>query len=644
MPIANARRRYVLPLAYALLCALVLGCAPVSSVNAQSAAPLPAVNLAQDARLERTVDVAEVGVSLDELLQKLSAKGLTLRAGTSCREQKVQVRLKQRPLRLLMEALAQMLPGVWEPLENKRGYELHLTDGAFARRDNWWRLFLSERDKAFAAQKAYVLERLRGERKVAEVRENINEEHETDAVAEHNFFRSLPASLQERIASQLNTNPFYGLFSIGFSTFDDESETVASLAELPASVQDIVRQQVANRMEKEVSAITWNGATLSFSNGGVAVLASVSLPKGVHINDAFTTGFHPAGPELPAITLDHSQLTDIVRQLSRLGKDAPDGWKRLAAYHESRVWKNDLPQQPLRSQHKRKRSELLSWLDKQAGIEFVSDYYSFYGGSPMSEPERAAPLKRPLKEELDAIAQEQNISWKRNADGIHLFRDNRWYRDDYLEVPAPLLRRWMGANAFTFAKAEGKDVARAFGNADSKKTKEIVETSAQQLKRWMDREAEFAAVLTPWQIANGLRYFMPEDNTLTPQLRKALEGSILKTASGTPLNIGGNGCPFWQETVFLMHQYNTIRFYARLDDAAKTAVLANALAWSSLTPGQQALALAALPSLRTLLGQKLDAPLLLGMQPNARNDSPDAGPLAGKLFVAQGLPLAADSK
>ena len=42
------------------------------------------------------------------------------------------------------------------------------------------------------------------------------------------------------------------------------------------------------------------------------------------------------------------------------------------------------------------------------------------------------------------MAAKRDISWKRTADGLVLIRNNRWYRDDDLEVPQPLLRRWFG--------------------------------------------------------------------------------------------------------------------------------------------------------------------------------------------------------
>ena len=102
---------------------LIVGVFAPSIASGQVAAPVPP-NLADDVRLQRATDVNVTGIPLDELLAKLSNGNLRLVAGRSCAAQKVQIRLKQRPLLNLLQALAQLLPGAWDALPDNSGYRL----------------------------------------------------------------------------------------------------------------------------------------------------------------------------------------------------------------------------------------------------------------------------------------------------------------------------------------------------------------------------------------------------------------------------------------------------------------------------------------------------------------------------------------
>ena len=52
--------------------------------------------LESEKRLQRTVDIDETGVPLDELLRKAGGGGVVLACSRSCASQKVQVRLRRR--------------------------------------------------------------------------------------------------------------------------------------------------------------------------------------------------------------------------------------------------------------------------------------------------------------------------------------------------------------------------------------------------------------------------------------------------------------------------------------------------------------------------------------------------------------------
>ena len=106
----------------------------------------------------------------------------------------------------------------------------------------------------------------------------------------------------------------------------------------------------------------------------------------------------------------------------------------MAVYQEQHVWLNDPPQSKPDPQQRPRRPEVLNWLADKGGVEFVADYYSV-AGQPLSDADKTKNLTRPLKRELDYRAAQEDMSWKQRTDGLYLFRDNRWYRDDRLEVP-----------------------------------------------------------------------------------------------------------------------------------------------------------------------------------------------------------------
>jgi hypothetical protein len=189
-----------------------------------------------------------------------------------------------------------------------------------------------------------------------------------------------------------------------------------------------------------------------------------------------------------------------------------------------------------------------------------------------------------LKEELDYRALEQDMSWKKRPDSIYLFRNNRWYRDDYLEVPAPLLRRWLAR----------QDPA---GSGKKPDTAGTPTAQIRRLKEQMDREAEIVRALTPWQIANGLTHYVQE------------EGS----RPFDPSKPAYTWRPFQMVADSILSKYNTILFYASLNSAQRTALFEGRLPFGVLTPAQQQQAMYILPELQAFAGSPTSAPILLGV-------------------------------
>ena len=489
---------------------------------------------------------------------------------------------------------------------------------ALKRRDDWWRLYQSEREQALADQRAYLLGVLRNGEVAPTERYNVNPEYDAHVAAGNNFFCSLPAPLQDRLATRMNETAFFGLQGFGFGTGDDEGAVVVALSELPETTQTLVRQQVSRQVAGVTNVPSWQDVTIKLANGGLGFQACIDLPNGPSLGTSFSA-IATADLNRYALILDHTFLSVLTH---KQGARAPQGWKLLTAYQDSRVWQNDKPATPRASTNKPRRAERLKWLGDNADMEFVADYYSL-GGSPTQLP--PAPIAaQDVKTELDQAAVEQDMSWMRQPDSIYLFRDNRWYRDDHLEVSAPLLRRWL---ALSLPYPQESQPALASANA--------AEVPPQtRMQKWMDRAAEFASALTPWQISTGLRYYAPAEDE---EAQKIMDASLRRMMHYTGLppgrTYGGEGYPFWNDAITILHRYNTIRFYAGLSEDARTAALKNTLRYDSLSTMAQEQAQFLLPDLQTLLLRGVRQPIILGMQPNIQSAVPDAGPVMGRVFI-----------
>lgn len=526
--------------------------------------------LSADARLQRKVTLDETAISLEELLQKLSADDLTLSASRSCRTQKIQVRLKQRPLFRLMQSLAQLLPGQWVA-DDKRGYRLDMNAKAVSRRDRWWRLYLAERERAFAAQRAYILRAMRTDFSSLKPVGDTAERKETPDQSLHNM---LPASLQERIANQILENIYYRSGPLWLGSIPQEGGTVVALRDLPPQAQNMVRQSVPS--------LSNDDAPIHFCNVGYSVIPRVILSTEGPWPSASRSLAVDFAPEALALPLDHRMLSSMA---SQAGRAMPKAWKELIAYQDSRVWKNDLPATRPNDLTPPRRADVLNWLADKADMEFVSDFYS-QPCTPLPLADKAKPLARPLKKELDYRAAELDMSWKKRADGIYLFRNNRWYRDDLLEVPNPILQRWLARRSpLESEDRQGKRPSSA--------------TPSAQFKQQLDWQAEIIQTLTPWQIANGLSHYVQEKDS----------------RNFNPEKPAYAWRPFAWIAETTLAQYNALRFYASLSPAMQAALHAGNLSLAALNQEQRALALYCLPSLYLLLERGENVPILLGVHP-----------------------------
>ena len=702
---------------------------PAPSLAQKSAAPKPAASppasaaslglspqealrqkqmLADDKRLDRFISLDVISVPLDEVLQQVSIKPATekskdakpsadtkpttdakpsadtkpsaaektnsdkilLTASHNTADLKLQIRLNQRPLRVLMQALSDLLPGKWTKTDD--GYNLSLTDKAAVARAEWWRLFLGERDKALALQRQAMLSAMqtKARRRQANDPEPEPSDHaiEEEQANQHDFFTTLPQALKEQIVATLDDSAFYEIGNVRFSNTGERFGTIGWLSQMPpetqekfkAAMQDYITnhlagappafQKYAQQAQSGLTALDSSKVYFLFQNWGVWVAATPF--NGPPSSSTLDLSIPPTVNTMPLLA-DQKGLAQVVyggadmppswkRQIAELrqtgtslppflqmqvyqvygmGDAAPQTWKQLADYQRGRVWPNTLPKLPRDNGEMPlivvSRAAQTDWLGERSGMEYVCDYYS-KGGYSMPPEQRKQPLRRPLATELDEMAAKHDISWRRNADGLVLVRNNRWYRDDDLEVPQPLLRRW-------FAMLLQSRQQEAAAQAATPLVVQTPEERAGAIKQTWDWAAEVSSTLTPWQIYNGLTLFQPEEKDLMaqndasasrlfePLKHRPLQPGEAMRPGFDPFTAATRRAPFGLATDLLKGFSHTVHLYGSLGDAGRTALLGGRLPADALNEAQLAGAASLTPTLPQALQNSLAASVLLGL-------------------------------
>lgn len=601
--------------------------------------------LIQDTRLDRLISLDVISVPLDEVLRKESLDKSTetmedghrflLTAAPDCANLKLQIRLNNRPLRTMMMALAQMVPGVWT--RTTHGYQFAMTKQAAAARAEWWRLFLGERDKVLALQRQAVLAAMqtKANRRKASDQEQSDQAIETDVANQHDFFHSLPPALKQQIAANIDDSAFYQVGRMSFGNAGEQTGEIGRLSQMSQETQEKFKaamQNTVNRLaqappayrgyatqaQKDLAAFDPGKVYFLFQNGGFVVYATpFNCPPS--IGGGLDLDLHvPMVPTTPALSLNQAMLAGAVE---KMGAAAPDEWKRLAAYQRSHVWPNILPKLVPEDQstwHPTvSRAAQIDWLGEKGHMEYVSDYYS-HGGYSMPTEQRKLPIQRPLAKEMDEIAAKRDVSWTKDTDGIYLIRNDRWYRDDGLEVPQPLLRRWFAP----VLQARQEKIARQQAAAQPASPQSPQERTAALRQIW-DWAAEVFGTLTPWQMRTGLAMFQPEEKDLAAQndssaakLNEKLKHSVpqgISTPGFDAFAAANRNPPFWLAITMLEGYPLTAQLYGSLDDAGRTALLEGRFPAWTLSAPQLAQAVSLQPQLPQAMQSFPADSVLLGL-------------------------------
>lgn len=554
-------------------------------------------DLSADSRLDLHVTLHEIGIPIRSLLAKVSTPNVPLDADRDCRELEIHINIHNRTMRSVMVAIADLVPGTWFPSEAGKGYTLVMTRAAVRRRKRWWELYLGERQRVLDKMAEYALQAMGATPEIKGEVTAGNGDHEAfrGALLEGStFFHNLPASLQGAIAHSLNSTPLYQDSGLMFLNGMDEGGLIVPLSDLPEQAQQGFANQLAAR-----KAVEEPGSTryVLFENVGSTISADAISSNGTLLPASFSMEI-PISSVLPAFDIDQRGL---LSRVLKMGNEAPPAWRELAVYQASRVWTNDFPAGVFRVAIN--RAQYLEWLASTVNMEFIADYYSIVGGSRQSV--FPTGISVPLKTELDRRAVELDMSWKQQ-DGLYLFRNNRWYRDDGLEVPADLIKKWLERDVVTWGDKTPSD------GAANAKVRE-----AARMRRMLDWQAEVVTMLSPWQIFNGLKYA-----TVPPEKREQYAWGSDRAIRQNPDNQSGDNkkpatnppyAPFKRQVTTLISQYRLIQLFATLDKARRTELMEGRLNFNSLSPDQQSAAVYLNPWLRICLSQHID-PIFLGLR------------------------------
>lgn len=532
-----------------------------------------------DTRLDSFVSREGTGITIAQLLNNLSTRQLRLEADSNCSGLKIQLRVKNVSLRTLLHDLAVLVPANWEPLPKGTGYRLVEKGSFISYAKRWWEIYFDARKQAENTIRLALLHSVEGNSLQVESSPKApSSKFLFSADDARAFMEALPLPLKTRIVNTFSLDEQPAFFSVGVPgvLFDimlggvdsEPNAIVIALNELPEDAQRIVQKhQSQNGLSLPLDEVVIFHVGEGFIN---ASLYSPDVPG--------ATGNLQVNVQMPqevdlSAYPDHLYLPDLVKQL---GGAAPADLKELARYQESRFWPNPKPSDPTALRPLPfNRADVLNWLGQRADIEFISDYYD-KGGIPF-HPQ--APVKQPIDDSINDIAWGLDFSWKKEGD-IYLFRNNRWYRDDRLQVPDALAQQLL---------AQQKDLLPPDAN-DPKATVE-----------WLGRVGQLLADLSPWQIANGFRWLTKE------RLSANINTDPVHPLANFSLQTMLNRYPFCQLADVVLGERFLAQFVAALTPEQKQQLVQGVLPFDSLSP--------ALRQVATYLSPGVTAAVILKQQP-----------------------------
>jgi len=543
--------------------ALLILCLPSVESQAQM---VPDMEWKNHSTLKRQISVEATGITLRQLLQAVSTKESNLTCEQNDREVKLQVRLINRPLLSLMTALSDLLPGEWIYNEEQKTYLLRMTTNAEHKRTVWWRTYNEAKQDAIAAMSQRIYRNISHPRILKSNDPNAergNPELEREEQNNLILISTLPEELRRRISSNFNIIKFYSTGIQAFGAIPQDTGTAVPFSTLPTRMQENFRHQMGKLTFDDDNIVT-------FTNTGASLISYRVEKDGTRRSTGFSLSLS-LPVELAVLCPDHGFLADKVSPSNR---DVRTHWRTLAQNHRQVRWKNDPPKPTRLSFPPPRRADVINEWGKNRGMEYIADYYS-RPCFPQKEESKITQMNLSVTEELNRFAKEQDVSWKKREDGLYLFRNNRWYRDDKLEVSNAGIRQLL-ASGTEFAKAK---------------------ESAQKLKAQLNWASEIFRTLTPYQIFNGLRWY-------------SIEKDNWHKGATVPYHFIR---PFSMICDYIAEEYSLVTIYSGLSNEQQALLLGSRLDWNTLNPTLKEQVISLAPHLYATLTANDSSPKLLGL-------------------------------
>ena len=541
--------------------------------------------------LKHSVSIDEDPVSLNTLLNMLSKDGIQLKAKGYIGHLKLQMHLVNQPIYQIMKALATLVPGSWAAGVNPNSYYFYESPKALHSEHVWWYLYdkaVVRLDKDWQKHLDLILTQPYN---LIDSNSDISQAEAASQNAMNfpmrTFYTHLPSSIKQQIInshqSSLSTHSQVQMvgaapIAVAFSQLspNEQARYLDGVTEFQKSGTSQIKKYLDTN------------PLLCFSTLGVLYAFTVA-PDGSSQyvlqdpDDAASNRWY-LSLDSAAAKMDQSKLLYLIK---REPKKCDDLDRELAIYQMRNVWNNNTPEKRESSKEKYVkqnihlspetnlmyqnqspylRSELLTWLANETGMQFLSDYYS-RPEKPMTISQMHAPLKSNLSTVLDHIERTNDCSWKKNSDGIVLVRDNRWYRDDRLEIPISTITKWVNqlpTSTLSYYKM-----------AAHKK-----QLHAALITQLNIAEAAYQ-MLSNYQIEYGLRYFVRNsDHTPFNPFEPAY---VLR--------------PFARTTMFIETSEPFMAFFNSLSDDERSLLEKHQLLASNLSSRQALLAIHEFPPL-----------------------------------------------
>lgn len=528
---------------------------------AQNSDPHP---LSSDSTLQRDVTISAAPITLSDLCSKLSSPGCQLQAADGSRSQLLQIKLVNRPMWQIMDAVAHLIPGKWVKNTLHSGFFFEISEATLQHENEWWSLYDRLLSRATGDISNNIVQNL-----TAPI-PNIKPANIYVANYLHflSIFHQVPQPFIQNMSMSENLDAFlqYPSQSVVART---NSPQILPLSSITGSAKSVLVNKIQNAYQNSTDQPNFpTNPFIEFQLSGQSISIQEILKNGSLLN---LTGFTP----VVAVNMYMSQYLNPYADDSQLliqhPKTFPHLMQQLAAYQHSFVWKNTLPNSSpdsglLTLTPPINRAEKLAWLSHTTGMQYVADYFS-EPSAAMTQAEYNKPASGGVDTQLNLMALKNDTSWYKQSDGIVLVRDNRWYRDEPIQVPSAVLdKMW--------------DMVH---KAEQQLTPKTSSTDAMQIKENLQLQLEAYAYrkLTPLQLMYGLRFYVQHQSADGFAVRDArypyrpFAGIVKNTLLNEPI----------------------LKLYNSLLPQAQDAILSTGISIFALTPVQQQLAIVCAPNL-----------------------------------------------